>query len=82
MTFDSFIVWSNLCRSCCGNTGRLLHDICKYADEQIVAHLPLVFICQRKQVLTFHVNCLHMKCQNLFSLKIEEINLESHWDPG
>ena len=31
-----------------------------------------IFIFQRKQVLTFHVNCLlaiHMKCQDLFSLK-------------
>ena len=37
------MVWSNLCPSCYGNTGRLLHGICKYAGEQIVAHGPLVF---------------------------------------
>ena len=29
MTFDGFMVWSNLCPSCCGNTGRLLHGMCK-----------------------------------------------------
>ena len=27
----SFMLWSNLCPSCCGNTGRMLHGICKYA---------------------------------------------------
>ena len=43
MTFDLFMVWSNLCPSCYGNTGRLLHGIYKYAGEQIVAHGPLVF---------------------------------------
>ena len=42
MTFDLFMVRSNLCPSCCGNTGRLLHGICKYAGERIVAHGPLV----------------------------------------
>ena len=31
MTFDRFMVWSNLCPRCCGNTGRMLHGICKYA---------------------------------------------------
>ena len=31
MTFDLFIVWSNLRPSCYGNTGRMLHGICKYA---------------------------------------------------
>ena len=36
------MAWSNLCPSCCGNTGRLLHGICKYAGERIVAHGPLV----------------------------------------
>ena len=44
MTFDGFMVWSNMCPSCCGNTGRLLHGICKYAGERIVAHGPLVFV--------------------------------------
>ena len=48
MTFDLYLVWSNLCPICCGNTGRMLHGICKYAiavlsDERIVAHGPLVF---------------------------------------
>ena len=43
MTFDLFMVWSNLCPSYSGNTGRLLHGICKYAGEQIVALGPLVF---------------------------------------
>ena len=38
------MVWSNLCPSCCGNTGRLLHGICKYAGERIVAHGPFVII--------------------------------------
>ena len=37
--------------SCCGNTGRLLHGICKYAGERIVAHGPLVLIFTRKQDL-------------------------------
>ena len=41
MTFDLFRVWSNLCPSCCGNTGRLLHGICKCAGERL-AHGPLV----------------------------------------
>ena len=36
------MVWSDLCPSCCGNTGRMLHGICKYAGEQIVAHGSLV----------------------------------------
>ena len=27
------------------------------------------FFFQRKQVLKFHVKCLHMKCRDLFSLK-------------
>ena len=31
MTNDLFIVWSNLSPSCCGNIGKLLHGICKYA---------------------------------------------------
>ena len=44
ITFDRFMVWSNLCPNCCGNTGRMLHDICKYAGERIVAHGPLVFL--------------------------------------
>ena len=43
MTFDLFMIWSNLCPSCCGNTGRLLHGICKYAGERIVSHGLLVF---------------------------------------
>ena len=42
MTFDIFLVWSDLCPSSCGNSGRLLHAICKYAGERIVAHGPLV----------------------------------------
>ena len=42
MTFDLFMVWSNLSPSYFGNTGRLLHGICKYAGEQIVANGPLV----------------------------------------
>ena len=30
MTFDLFRIWSNLCPSCCGNTGRILHlRVCK-----------------------------------------------------
>ena len=50
MTFDLFMVWSNLCPSCCGNTGRMLHGICKYAitvlsGELIMAYGPLVLIC-------------------------------------
>ena len=31
MTFDLFMVWSNLFPSCGCNTGRMLHGICKYA---------------------------------------------------
>ena len=31
MTIDLFMEWSDLCPSCCGNTGRMLHGICKYA---------------------------------------------------
>ena len=31
MTFDLFMVWSDLCPSCCDNTGRMLHSICKCA---------------------------------------------------
>ena len=42
MPFDLFMVWSDLCPSCSGNTGRLLHGICKCAGEWIVAHWPLV----------------------------------------
>ena len=29
--FDLFTAWSNLCVSCCGNTGRMLHGNCRYA---------------------------------------------------
>ena len=43
LTFDFFMIWSYLCPSC-GNTGRLLHGICKYAGERILAHGPLVCI--------------------------------------
>ena len=51
MTFDLFMVWSDLCPSCCGNTGRLLHDICKYAGERIVAHGPLVlYFCSKHRL--------------------------------
>ena len=47
MTFELFSVWSNLCSNCCGNTGIILHGICKYeklflSGERIVAHGPLV----------------------------------------
>ena len=31
MTFDLSLVWSNVCPSCSGNTGRVLYGICKYA---------------------------------------------------
>ena len=30
-----FMIWSNLCPSCCDNTGRLLHGICKYVGEEL-----------------------------------------------
>ena len=43
MTFDLFYGMVKLCPSYCGNTGRLLHGICKYAGERIVAHGSLVF---------------------------------------
>ena len=71
MTFDLFMVWSDLCPSCCCNTGRLLHGICKYAVERSVAHGPHV-ILQRKQNLAFHLNHLlgqmiHMKFHALLS---------------
>ena len=39
MTFDRFMVWSNLCPSCCGNTGRLLHGVRKY--EQVSELWPM-----------------------------------------
>ena len=51
MTFDHLMVWSNLCFSCYSNTGRLLHCICKYAGERIVAHGPLVL---KKWIPTFN----------------------------
>ena len=50
MTFDLFMVWSNLCPSCCCNTGRMLYGIFKYAiafvlsGERIVALGPLVYM--------------------------------------
>ena len=45
---------------CCGNTRRLLHGICKYAGEQIVAHGPLVYIS--------HSNIMHREiCVKSFS---------------
>ena len=50
MTFDLFTMWSNLYSSCYGNTGRMLHGICRYVlwlfylGECIVAHEPLVFL--------------------------------------
>ena len=31
VTFDLFTAGSDLCPSCCGNTGRMLHGICRYA---------------------------------------------------
>ena len=31
MTFDLFMALSNFCPSWCGNTGRKMHDICRYA---------------------------------------------------
>ena len=43
MTFDLFMIWSNLCPSCYGNTGRLFHGICKYAGERIMAHIFFFF---------------------------------------
>ena len=50
ITFDFFMTWSNLCPSCCGNTGRMLHGICKCAitvlsGEVIMVYGPLVLIC-------------------------------------
>ena len=53
MIFDRFMVWSDLCPSCCGNTGRLLHGIYKYAGEQIVAHGPLVFLSIYKVLVSY-----------------------------
>ena len=44
MTFYLFMVWSIFCPSCCGDTGRLLHGICKYTGERLVAHGPLVCV--------------------------------------
>ena len=39
MTSDLFIAWLNLCPICCGNTGRLLHGICRHVKAvRIVAH--------------------------------------------
>ena len=29
--FDLLMAWLNLCPSCCGNTGRILQGICRYA---------------------------------------------------
>ena len=52
MTFDLFMV-SNLCPSCCGNTERLLHGICKHASERIVAHGSLVFLFIRETTFDF-----------------------------
>ena len=43
MTFDLFMVWSNLCPSYCGNTKRLLPGIFKYAGERIMARGPFQF---------------------------------------
>ena len=59
MTFDLFMVWSNSCPSCCGNTGRMLHGICKYAiavlsGVRFVAHGPLVSYFSTKYVAGTH----------------------------
>ena len=65
MTFDCFMVWLNLCPSCCSSIGRLLHGICKYAGERIVAHGPLVFLCDflyKKHVGTC-LNCIDKSMQ-------------------
>ena len=34
--FDLLMVWSKLCPSYCGNTGRMLNDICKYATAVFI----------------------------------------------
>ena len=61
MTLDLFMVWSNLCLSCCGSTGRscmVFADMQKLflSGERIVAHGPLVFlyyILPRKLIFLF-----------------------------
>ena len=51
MTFELFYGMVNFVSCCCGNIGRLLHGIYKYAGEQIVAHGLLVLIAM--QCFTF-----------------------------
>ena len=55
MTFDLYMVWSNLCPSCHGNNGRMLHGICKYAIAvfflQVSELWPLVFQSKMSQEL-------------------------------
>ena len=65
MTFDLFMVWSNLCPSCCGNTGRMLQicNSCFLSDERIVAHGPLVWLKTRLSGPTFI--CLLQHCDFL-----------------
>ena len=64
MTFELSTAWSDLCLSCCGSTGRMLHGMCRYAmavylGEQIVAHGPLVifFLLLFPQQMDFEISC-------------------------
>ena len=69
MTFDLFMVWSNVYPSCCGNTGRLLHGICKYAGERIMVHGPLVFLSfvgQFYEKRSFQISLLNGGNKNTF----------------
>ena len=79
MTFDLFMVWSNLCSNCCRNTGKLLRSICKYAGERIVVHGPFVsyFFFSENRLWHFmqivsNGDCLHEISNSVFGKKLEK----------
>ena len=54
MTFDIFMTQSDLCPSCCCNTCRMLHGICRYAMTQVSESWPvgLLFYYKIKSLLS------------------------------
>ena len=59
MTFDLFMVWSNLCPSCCSNTGRLAW----YLQNMQVSELWPMASCLSDFVIKHDKLCMfHFKC--------------------
>ena len=68
------MVWSNLCPIYCGNTGRLLRDLCKYAGERIVAHGPLISDDDSKLTFDFFRARSNLHSMHLYGENVEKFS--------